>query len=195
MNNLNARTQGEPMRLARKTLAFTALAVALGCGGGGGGSTSTPTPSGPTPLAAGAHTLGLSVVMSGGATVPVSGVAVTVQLPSGVTVAAGSADPAAIVDTALSAGSAITGTSVVSGTHSATSRQSKLTVVHGPTATWSGEYLRLKVTVSSGTTVYATDFTTLNASPVALKVVGVDTTAHSTVNLTNQATASVKVLD
>ena len=184
------------MKTLSMILGGAALAVALACGGGGGGGTSTPTtPPGPTPLSAGTHTLGLSVTMGSGASVPVSGVAVTVQLPAGVTVATGSGDPAAILDTALSAGSAITGTSVVSGSHSATTRQAKLTVVHGPTVTWSGEYLRLKVTVPSGTTVYATDFTTLNATPVAIKVVGVDTTAHSTVVLTSQATATLRVVD
>ncbi len=183
------------MKTLSTILGGAALAVVLACGGGGGGSSSTPAPSGPTPLAAGVHTLGLSVAMGSGATIPVSGIAVMVQLPPGVTVATGSGDPAAILDAALSAGSAITGTSVLSGSHSATMRQSKLTVVHAPTATWSGEYLRLKVTVPSGTTVYATDFTTLNATPAALKVVGVDTTAHSTVVLTPQATATLKVLD
>ena len=183
------------MKTLNKILGGAALAVALACGGGGGGGSSTPAPSGPTPLTAGLHTLGLSIAMGSGATIPVSGIAVTVQLPPGVTVATGSGDPAAILDTSLSAGSAITGTSVLSGSHSATTRQSKLTVVHGPTSTWSGEYLRLKVTVPSGTTVYGTDFTTLNATPVALKVVGVDTTAHSTVVLTSQATASLRVVD
>ena len=182
------------MKMLSKVLGGAALAVALACGGGGGGSTATQ-PSGPTPLSAGVHTLGLSVAMGSGTNIPVSGIAVTVQLPPGVTVATGSGDPAAILDTSLSAGSAITGTSVLSGSHSATTRQSKLTVVHGPTATWSGEYLRLKVTVPSGTTVYGTDFTTLNATPVALKVVGVDTSAHSTVVLTSQATATLKVVD
>ena len=183
------------MKMLSKVLGGAALAVVLACGGGGGGSSTTTAPSGPTPLTAGLHTLGLSVAMGSGTTIPVSGIAVTVQLPPGVTVATGVGDPAVILDTALSAGSAITGTSVLSGSHAAATRQSKLTVVHGPTATWSGEYLRLKVTVPSGTTVYATDFTTLNATPISLKVVGVDTTAHSTVVLTSQATATLRVVD
>ena len=195
MNPMNASTQGATMKKLITVLGGAALAVALACGGGGGGGSTTTPPSGPTPLTAGQHTLGLSVAMGGGTTVPVSGIAVTVQLPAGVTVATGSGDPAAILDTSLSAGSAITGTSVLSGSHSASTRQSKLTVVHGPTATWSGEYLRLKVTVPSGSSIYATDFTTLNATPVAIKVVGVDTTAHSTVVLTSQATATLRVVD
>jgi len=184
------------MNRMRMAMAWTVLAVALGCGGGGGGASSTPTPpSGPTAMASGLHTLGLSVSTAAGATVPVSGISITVQLPQGVTVATASGDPGAILDTALSSGSAITGTAVVSGSHSASTRQSRLTVVHAPTVVWSGEYLRLKVTVPTGVTAYATDFTTLNATPVAYKAVGVDTTTHSTVVLSSQATSTLRVID
>ena len=77
------------MKMLSKILGGAALAAALACGGGGGGTTATPPPSGPTPLTAGLHTLGLSVAMGSGATIPVSGIAVTVQLPPGVTVATG----------------------------------------------------------------------------------------------------------
>lgn len=173
------------------------LLLLLACGGGGGSTPTggTGTPSGPTALSPGAHTLGLSVTMASAAKAPVSGLSLIVQLPPGVTVATTAGDPSPLAGGVLSAGSALTGTVLLSGTYSAATRQAKLFLAHTPTTAWSGQALKLVFTVPSGSTVLETDLQTLNAAPTAFKVVGVDTTSHSTVVLTPQATLTLKVLD
>ena len=174
------------------------LLLLLACGGGGGGSAATGgtgPPRGPTPLSAGAHTLGVSITMAAAAKVPASGLSVILQLPPGVTVATAAGDPSPLAAGALSAGSALTGTILLNGTYAAATRQAKLFLAHTPTTAWSGQAMKLVFTVPSGSSVLETDLQSLNATPSGFKVVGVDTTTHSTVVLTPQATLTLKVLD
>jgi hypothetical protein len=185
----------KPMSLPRWIGAPLLLALLQACGGGGGGgsSASAPPVTTPTPLTAGAHTLGISLSASG--TVPVSGVTLSLTLPTGFTVDVANGATGAIADASLTAGTALASNAILSGTWSASSRQAKVVVVHAPAAVWSGEALRLKVTVPSGSTTTEADLQALNAAPAGLKVVGYDTTAHSTVSLTAQSSTSLRVLN
>lgn len=182
------------MNPIRNLVPILLLAFAAGCGGGASKQASDPVVQ-PTGLSSGTHTLGLSVAAPNGGLVPISGISISVLLPSGVSVTTGSGDPGVIPDTALSAGSAVTGAPLLSGTYSSSTRLARLVYADTPLSTWSGEYLKLKITVLSGATVSASDILALNGILPAYKVVGFDPGTHSTVSLTAQAATTLKVLD
>jgi hypothetical protein len=174
--------------------AVAALAFAAGCGAGSsGGSPATP-PVQPGGLSTGAHTLSFSVTVPSEVQIPVSGVMASFELPQGLTVATLGSSSGQILESALAAGSAVGAQHLVSGTFSPSTRIVKLSMATVPTGAWSGEFLRLAVTVEAGSMVTASDVEALGSRFQAYKAVGVDSTSHGTVVMTNQATTAVQVL-
>jgi titin len=137
------------------------------------------------PLAAGSHTIVFSFTTSGLPAAPVGGIQLAVALPAGISV---SADPATgEIDTgAIHAGGAVPGANVIAGSYAASTRRVSLALASTAEAAWSGEFLRLDVTVEPGLRLGADDLLRLNAPLPAFEAVGVDTATHRTVVLTEQ---------
>jgi hypothetical protein len=148
----------------------------------------------PETLSVGPHILSLSVAVPPDLVIPVSGIAVTLTLPAGVTVATTAPGAPRIADAELSTGIAISGENIVTGTYVASSQQVKLSLAWAPGAPWSGEYLRLRFTVEPGAVVTDRDILQLKSTFAAYKAVGVDDVEHRTVVLTAQATTTLRVV-
>jgi len=173
-------------RISSSGIVALTLTLAIGCSGGS-------SDSGPKPLAAGSHTLSVEIQPVTGATVPVSGLDLTLVLPPGVTIATQGSGSSEIAAADLTAGSAVPGaTKVVAGSYRSGPQQVRLGLTAGPSAVWSGEALRLTF-FAPANQIMATDFQALNTSPVALTAVGVDTITHSSVIITKQVQIILKV--
>ena len=177
--------------VALHAAAMTLLLLLCGCHGGS--SSSGPEPFDPNrPLGPGTYRAVLSTdAQSGVNPLPVQGVALTVALPTGVSIATADGGSGPIPDALLA--TALAGTSLVSGTYSAELHQVKLALSSPQSRTWSGEYLRLTFKVAAGSSVTEADFQRLNAPFPAAKVVALDPATHSTVVLTSDFKSTLKV--
>jgi hypothetical protein len=145
-----------------------------------------------TNLAAGSYQLSFALA-AGNASVPVSGVNLTVSLPPGVSVATtGSAG--AIADTALVTGGALTGTSLVSGRYDASDQQVQLVLATVPSASWSGEFARLTVTIPADSFTASSLATAVGTSFPAYQVEGLAASTHDPVLLSSLVTTTVTTL-
>lgn len=171
------------------------LITLLACGGGGGsssGSISTPVV---PPLNSGPHTLSFSLNPPAVST-PVNGITLVAQLPLGVSIATNaSADSSPISTSALLWGNAVGTPQIISAHFTASTRQIKIHIISTPSSPWSGEFIKIRVSIAPGSSLYDADFINIGNNPSLLKTIAINSTTHSTVDLSSQSTLTTKLLD
>ena len=155
------------------------MAVLYGCGGGSGGSGYIAIPHSTQAV------VSFSAISSAHPPVQISGINVTVTLPSGVSVSTESGT-SQISSSALVAGSALdslpAGNKMVLGSYDSATQRVSISAI-GTSSFGSGEYARLTCTVAAGTTLSQSGIVALNTPPAAFQVFGYDNN-NNTVPLT-----------
>jgi len=170
-----------------KTLTAALVLLLSGCYNSSGSG------SGPSPLAAGDYRLAFALPAQTGSTTAVNGVDLTVALPAGVTVATVDAGTGQIADASMAAGPALTGTSLMAGRFAAS--QAHVSLTTAASAAWSGDFLRLTVTIPAGVKVTEAGLLkTVSAGLAASTVVGLASTSHDTVTLTGTLAPTVSLV-
>ena len=144
-------------------------------------------------LAAGSYKLTFSATSTVPLDVPVSGIEVTVKLPTGLSVATTSGASGQIASSSITAGSAIQTTALAFGNYSVSTRTAYLTIATTQADYRSGQFLNLLFTVASGTSVTPNDIFALNATYPHYKVVGLDSVTHNTVDMTGKLKTTLGV--
>jgi hypothetical protein len=124
---------------------------------------------------------------------PISGIDVAVRFPAGLSVSMVTDGTAQITSTSVTPGSAIQATSLAFGVYSASTRTAYLSMATTQETFRGGQFLNLLFTVAPGTSVTPNDIYNLNAPYQSYKVVGLDTSAHSTVILTDSVKTTLGI--
>ena len=184
------------MKLLSKFLLFpSVLMILLACGGGGGSTSGSVSTSPAPPLSSGPHTLSFSLNLPAVST-PVNGITFIAQLPIGANVTTnGSMDSSPISSSALLWGNAVGAPQIISAYYTASTRQIKIHMISTVSSPWSGEFIKIKVSIAPGFSLYDTDFTSIGSNPSVLKIIAINATTHTTVDLSSQSTLTTKLLD
>jgi hypothetical protein len=184
--------------IIRTVLILCSVAVLLSACGGGGDLieqplVTTPVASNTQALVPGVYKLTFSAFSTAQLVAPISGIDVAVKFPAGLSVSMVTDGTAQIVSTSVTPGSAIQATSLAFGVYSASTRTAYLSMATTQETFRSGEFLNLLFTVAPGTSVTPNDIYALNTTYPNYKVVGVDTSIHSTVVMTGSVTTTLGV--
>ena len=172
------------MKMNVKWLGAVLVLMALyGCGGGGGGGgDGGGAVDDSYVFPAGKATITFSAMSTATLPAPISGIDVTLTLPTGMSVATTSGQ---IETASLTPGSALTGTNLAYGSYSNATGVTILSMVTTSDNYRQGEFLRLTCIVAANTGI--TLGSLKSTSPVTVvKAVGYDAATSSTVVLTNK---------
>lgn len=178
------------MLLCTATLSLSA------CGNNGGDlieKATTLVTSNSQTLTPGVYKLTFAAFSTARLAAPISGIDVAVKLPAGLLVHTDSGGTGQVAVTSLTQGSAVFGQSWVLGNYSASTRTAYLSMGSTQDDFRSGQYMNLFFTVAAGTSVTPNDIYALNATYPNYKVIGMDTSAHSTVVLTGSVKTTLGI--
>ena len=186
------------MNIRTLLLMCSAAVLLSACGGCGGDLIVTPGATNPVAsntriLVPGIYKLTFSAYSTARLIAPISGIDVAVKFPVGLSVSVVTDGTAQIVSTSVTPGSAIQATSLAFGVYSASTRTAYLSMATTQETFRGGQLLKLLFTVAPGTSVTPNDIYNLNAPYQSYKVVGLDTSIHSTVTLTDSVKTTLGV--
>ncbi len=174
------------MKIFNSLLGILAIVISLvfyGCGGGGGSGGGSP--SNANLLAVGKNTLVFAITSTAKLQTSVSGINFSITLLPGISVATANGLSGAIVPDSVQPGNGMVGKILIFGSYSIATRKVSLGMATTSGAFRSGEFLRLICNVAPNTKISLGDLQTLNSPVTIYKAVGYDSTAKTTVLLTD----------
>jgi hypothetical protein len=140
---------------------------------------------------AGGATLTFSAISTATLAAPISGIDITVALPSGMSVATTSGGSGQIQSAAITPGTALTGTNLAFGSYSASSGKARLSMATTSSSYRSGEFLRLSCSVAPNTAISLANVKALNSPVILSKAIGYDPISKSTIDLTSKVAVTL----
>lgn len=143
---------------------------------------------------AGNATLAFSAISTATLAAPISGIDISVVLPSGMSVATTSGVSGQIQSASITPGTALSGTNLAFGSYSASNGKTRLSMATTSNNYRSGEFLRLSCSVAPNTAISLANVKALNNPVTVTKAVGYDAITKSTVDLTGKLAVSLGAL-
>ena len=172
----------EMVKMASRTIVLGIVVLLYGCGNDSDVIVDPLT----QPLPAGTYKLAFSAISTARLAAPISGIDMEVTLPLGVSVTTATGTSGQIDSSSLTTGGAITAASLVFGSYSVLQRKAHVVMATSQEDFRGGEFLVMTFIVSPEAQLSTYDILTAHDTTVLHKVVGLDTTTHSTVLLTDE---------
>lgn len=162
------------------------------CGGGSDSSVAPAVDPNARILAPGSYKLAFSAISTARLEAPISGIAVSVKFPPGISVSTITGASGEIAAASITTGSAVQWSPF--GSYSTSTRKAYINMVTAQSSYRGGQYLNLLFTVGAGTAITPNDIFALNAGFSPYNVVGFDPASNSSVTLTGKVKTTLGVV-